>query len=160
MDCLSHLFKISTTKLFKQRYKRHQGKGWTDGDLGPFGRRPAPGGEGNCELSAGFAAQLDAALQLTRQDVDQLQTQRLGFAVVEIADDDTHVVVTDLNMPEVDGFEVMRQVTANSPEVKIIVLSGASQETEQKAIEMGAVRTLSKPVQGIELVDIINELVA
>jgi CheY-like chemotaxis protein len=40
------------------------------------------------------------------------------------------------------------------------VLSGASQETEQKAIEMGAVRTLSKPVQGIELVDIINELVA
>lgn len=59
-----------------------------------------------------------------------------------------------------DGFEVIRQVTANSPEVKIIVLSGASQETEQKAIEMGAVRTLSKPVQGIELVDIINELVA
>ena len=78
----------------------HQGKGWTGGNLGPFGRRPAPGGEGNRELSAGFAAQLDAAL------------------------------------------------------------SGASQETEQKAIEMGAVRTLSKPVQGIELVDIINELVA
>ena len=100
MDCLSHLFKISITKLSKKRYKRHQGKGWTDGNLGPFGRRPAPGGEGNRELSAGFAAQLDAAL------------------------------------------------------------SGALQETEQKAIEMGAVRTLSKPVQGIELVDIINELVA
>ena len=76
------------------------------------------------------------------------------------AEDPADLVVTDLNMPKVDGFEVIHQVTANSPEVKIIILSGAPQETEQRAIEMGAVRTLSKPVQGAELVDIINELMA
>ena len=77
-----------------------------------------------------------------------------------IEDQEWDLLITDVTLPGTDGFEVIRQVTANSPEVKIIILSGASQETEQKAIEMGAVRTLSKPVQGIELVDIINELVA
>jgi len=75
------------------------------------------------------------------------------------AEDPADLVVTDLNMPEVDGFEVNRQIGAQSPGIKIIVLSGASQETEQRAIEMGAVCTLSKPVQGVELVEIVNELI-
>ena len=46
------------------------------------------------------------------------------------AEDPADLVVTDLNMPKVDGFEVIRQIGANSPGIKIIVLSGASQEGE------------------------------
>ena len=45
-------------------------------------------------------------------------------------------------MPELDGFSVIEQVRAKTPEVKIIVVSGASQQTERKAIEMGALCTM------------------
>ncbi len=60
------------------------------------------------------------------------------------AEDPADLVVTDLNMVGIDGFEVIRQIGAHSTEIKIVVLSGASQETEQKAIEMGAVCSLSR----------------
>ena len=55
-----------------------------------------------------------------------------------------------------------RQVTkfftdGGREDVWVFLRPGASQETEQKAIEMGAVRTLSKPVQGTELVEIIDD---
>ena len=74
------------------------------------------------------------------------------------AEDPADSALIDLNMPGVDGFEVIRQIGAHSPEIKIVVLSGASQETEQKASGMRTVRTLSKPVQGAELIEIVNDL--
>ena len=83
---------------------------------------------------------------------------REGLQVYE--EDPADLVVTDLNMPELDGFGVIESVRANTPAVKIIVLSGASQETERKAVEMGALCTLSKPVHSEDLLAAINDAFA
>ncbi len=70
--------------------------------------------------------------------------------------DPAELIVTDLNMPELDGFSAIEQVRSQTPEVKIIVVSGASQQTEQRAVEMGALCTLSKPVKSETLLEAIE----
>lgn len=72
-------------------------------------------------------------------------------------EDPADLIVTDLNMPEMDGFSVIEQVRSKTPEVKIIVVSGASQQTERKAIEMGALCTMSKPVKFDDLISVVQD---
>lgn len=101
------------------------------------------------------------ALQLS-QTVENAGDYRVSVAMdgregVEIHDEDpADLIVTDLNMPELDGFGVIEHVRAHTPAVQVIVLSGASQQTEDRAMEMGALCTLSKPVQAEDLLAAIR----
>lgn len=59
------------------------------------------------------------------------------------------LIVLDLNMPKVDGFEVLRQIKADQfiKNIPVVVLS--SQDTMKRAMEavnLGAVGFMSKPV--------------
>ncbi len=101
------------------------------------------------------------ALQLS-QTVENAGDYRVSVAMdgregVEIHEEDpADLIVTDLNMPELDGFGVIEHVRAHTPAVQVIVLSGASQQTEDRAMEMGALCTLSKPVQAEDLLAAIR----
>ncbi|MFT5087630.1 MAG: YesN/AraC family two-component response regulator [Candidatus Latescibacterota bacterium] len=105
------------------------------------------------------------ALQLS-QTIESEGDYRVSIALngregLEVHEEDpADLVVTDLNMPELDGFGVIESVRAKTPAVKIIVLSGASQETERRAVEMGALCTLSKPVYSEDLLTAINDAFA
>ena len=49
------------------------------------------------------------------------------------------VVVVDLNLPNVDGLEVCRQITQVNPEVKVIVFSAMNDpDVKQRSFEVGA----------------------
>jgi CheY-like chemotaxis protein len=55
------------------------------------------------------------------------------------------LLVLDLNMPQPDGFELLKQLRAYRPALKILVVSGVMQGPLLKAAEMlGAAATLSK----------------
>lgn len=59
------------------------------------------------------------------------------------------LVLLDLMMPEVDGFEVLRQMQADEKlrEIPVLVVSGAEEtESVARCIEMGAAGHLAKPV--------------
>jgi len=69
-----------------------------------------------------------------------------------VESDGFDVVVTDLMMDDVDGFQVLERVKAKLPDVEVIVVTGhGSVETAVEAMEKGAYTYLMKPVPIHEL---------
>jgi DNA-binding NarL/FixJ family response regulator len=67
------------------------------------------------------------------------------------------VVLLDLDMPGPNPIEVLRELTVQSPDVRVIVLSGhVRRELIDRAIEAGAYGYLSKNDDGGVLVDSIR----
>ena len=59
-----------------------------------------------------------------------------------------HVVLLDINMPGMDGLEVLRRLRAFDPEVRVIMVSGQSDdETRRTALTLGAADYLQKPMR-------------
>ena len=91
-----------------------------------------------------------------------------GHEVVEIingeealrlcCEDHPDLVITDLIMPGVSGFEVIRQLRAGCPDAKIVAIAGADRELLAKAEVLGAARTLEKPFQVQEVLEVVKEL--
>ena len=68
-----------------------------------------------------------------------------------------NVVLTDVNMPEVDGFELLRVIRKRYPEVVTIVITGyGTIESAVEAIKMGAYDYLTKPIVDDEIRMIVN----
>ncbi|ACL04621.1 Sulfate permease [Desulfatibacillum aliphaticivorans] len=62
------------------------------------------------------------------------------------------VMVLDLNMPEVDGYQVLQEVKESHPYVEVIILTGhGSQEDEERCMKLGAFAYLEKPIDIDEL---------
>lgn len=67
---------------------------------------------------------------------------------------DTEVMVLDLKMPGVDGFEVLKKIKANNPEIEVIILTGhGSKEDKKTCMELGAFAYLQKPAD----IDILTD---
>ena len=71
------------------------------------------------------------------------------------------IILLDVMMPEMDGYEVCRQIKANpdTTGIQIVFISGHVDEAEkQKALGLGAVGFLSKPVSPDELHALLKQL--
>ncbi len=72
------------------------------------------------------------------------------------------MVVTDLNMPEMDGIELIKQLRAraSSKFTPIVMLTTESQEAKkQEGKQAGASGWLVKPFKPEELVDVVKRFV-
>jgi len=68
------------------------------------------------------------------------------------------VMVLDLNMPNLDGMEVLRSVKETYPEVEIIILTGyGSKYSKIDALLLGAFEFMEKPVNIDELIQTIQK---
>jgi DNA-binding response OmpR family regulator len=79
-----------------------------------------------------------------------------GRALLEQTPD---LVVSDLNMPFLDGFELLRllHADAETASIPVILLSGRSDgDTMAKAVELGAADYLTKPVTRDQLLESIE----
>lgn len=99
---------------------------------------------------------------------------RTGYGVVEAANGADGValyqlhrpalVVTDLFMPDKDGFEVILELRAIDPRVRVIAMSGGSPTMAYDLLEdarlLGATRVLSKPFGVADLLAVIDEVLA
>ncbi len=66
------------------------------------------------------------------------------------------IVITDVNMPVMSGFEMIKKIKALELECKIIILSAYDEKEDlYKAIELGVFSYLHKPAKAPELVDAI-----
>jgi CheY-like chemotaxis protein len=72
------------------------------------------------------------------------------------------VIVTDMFMPEMEGFETIHDLREEFPQAKIIAISGRSPKAKydvlQSARQVGAARTFEKPFRFEELVAAVREL--
>ncbi len=91
---------------------------------------------------------------------ERLIMRDMGSAVVYdgqaalnlVQDDEPEVIVIDLKMPHVDGFEVLKKVKADHPEIEVIVLTGhGSEEDRLTCMDLGAFAYMQKPVDIEEL---------
>lgn len=68
-----------------------------------------------------------------------------------------HVLVTDLNMPVMDGFNLIAKVSRLYPQIPIIVMTGLDESQHLNTpLQMGAIRILTKPPRLTLLMDSIR----
>jgi DNA-binding response OmpR family regulator len=81
----------------------------------------------------------------------------------QISATDPHVVVLDIGLPGLDGWEVLSQLRENptSAEVKVLVLTAHAQpEMADRAAEGGADAFMTKPFRPIDLRVQVESLLA
>ena len=60
--------------------------------------------------------------------------------------EDTEVMVLDLKMPGIDGFEVLKKIKQTKPGIEVIILTGHGTENDKKTcMDLGAFAYLQKP---------------
>jgi CheY-like chemotaxis protein len=70
-------------------------------------------------------------------------------------------IITDLHMPEMDGFALLTALRGARSRIPVIAISGgASKDTDflDAAKQLGAVVTFHKPLPVLEMIDVINGL--
>ena len=74
-------------------------------------------------------------------------------------DNDIALVITDLQMPKVDGLRLIRDLLEYDPAANVIAVSGHANQLE-KAERYGAVTGLLKPVEPEKLIERVQEVLA
>lgn len=80
-------------------------------------------------------------------------------AAALIDDEEFHVAMVDLKLPDTDGLELLQQIKAVQPFCEVIIMTGYSTtRTAVKAIQLGAFDYIEKPFEDIDqLEDLIEK---
>ncbi len=97
---------------------------------------------------------LGVALETLGYAVDYASDGR--SALVEVARHRPEAIITDLQMPGMDGFELLQEMAIVNRRVPVIAISGGGPEALQAARRLGAVATFAKPVRDTELASAIE----
>lgn len=74
--------------------------------------------------------------------------------------DQIDLVITDLMMPKMSGFELMKELLRRKPGLKIIAVSGAPEKLRDWAPSYGARATICKPFDKNELMVAVRGLLS
>jgi CheY-like chemotaxis protein len=95
---------------------------------------------------------------------ERLMMRDMGLAVAYdgesalnlIKEDEPEVIIVDLKMPGVDGFDVLRKVKETRPEIEVIILTGHGHEEDRKlCMDLGAFAYLQKPLD----INVLSEMI-
>lgn len=108
-----------------------------------------------------FAQALEAILS-TDDRIQVAGHARDGREALELAEQlDPDVILMDIAMPVMDGFEATRQIREAKPRACILMLTGSNSRTDvDRARKAGAAGYVTKDRIAAELIDAILELVA
>lgn len=82
-------------------------------------------------------------------------------AIAAIEGTSFDLIVLDLSMPDMDGFEFLKAVRADWPKLKIIVISGFLGGKMLKAARLfGGAATLAKPFSPESLLSVVDNVLA
>ncbi len=78
-----------------------------------------------------------------------------GRAALQALNEDLDVIILDINMPDMDGFETIAKINERNLDIPVLFFTGAgSMEYAVKAINLGAYDFLSKPIEDLDLFDV------
>ena len=75
-----------------------------------------------------------------------------GEAVLKTVTDEFDVIILDINMPDMDGFQTLDGLNKMKCDIPVLFLTGAgSLDYAVRAINLGAYDFMTKPIDDIEL---------
>jgi DNA-binding NtrC family response regulator len=82
-------------------------------------------------------------------------------AITKVQKSNFDLVLLDIKMPKVDGFEVLKFIKKNSPKVKVIMLTGfADLKNAIESKKLGAEDFVSKPYDLVDLLTTIERVLS
>jgi len=89
----------------------------------------------------------------------EVATSNSGGEALDLVDSDSYdVVVLDLQMPGMDGIEVLERIKKRQPDIQVVLLTGhATVEKGVEAMKHGALEFLEKPIEISALSEIIQQ---
>jgi CheY-like chemotaxis protein len=94
--------------------------------------------------------------------VDDAPDGKSGLALYETGHQD--LIITDIAMPDMDGLELITNLSRVNPRPPIIAMSGDSQFSESvylpTARHLGVQATLSKPIRAEKLLQTVEKVLA
>ncbi len=81
-------------------------------------------------------------------------------AISEVGSRAFNSIFLDINLPDVSGFDVLREIRTYAPETKVVVMSAdGSEDNRRKALEEGAFHFIGKPFGVKEIREILDACV-
>ena len=114
-------------------------------------------------LLADDSVTIQKVVELTFMDEDyQVVAAGDGEAALEqLPATKPDLVIADVHMPKIDGYEVCRKTKQNHPGIPVLLLVGTFEQfDEQKATEVGADGHLKKPFDSQDLINQVDALIA
>jgi len=102
-------------------------------------------------------------LENDRYDVFEAEDGQTAIDVLGIGDPpmDIDAIITDLNVPKVDGFEVIAYCKRECPEIPLIVLTGNSDvQLATSLMRQGVTDYLVKPIEAKKLTASVKNAIA
>ncbi len=99
------------------------------------------------------------AFQIRWPEAEVISTQ-LGEKGVDLVETEKpNVVILDLGLPDISGFDVLKQIRLFS-DIPVIILTARSEETDiVKGLEWGADDYIAKPFRQLELLSRVKALI-
>ncbi len=105
-------------------------------------------------------ARLVARILTMTGEYEAVMVSEPGVGLVKARQQRFDAIVSDIVMPAMDGVELIRAIRAFDLDIPIILMTGTPTiQTAQKALEFGAFRYLSKPVDPEELQNVVKQAV-
>ena len=99
-----------------------------------------------------------AAALGTLEELHVLTASNGHEAIQRLAEGGADLVLTDLNMPEMNGVELVRHLRAEYSNVQIVLMSGASADWLPELVREGLddLPLLTKPVSVSQLIELVT----
>lgn len=80
-------------------------------------------------------------------------------ALAHLRDADVDLVITDIKMPGIDGFELVTWLKANRPKIRVVMTTAyGSLQVREQSMKLGALHYMEKPVDLEKLKDYLHSL--
>ena len=76
------------------------------------------------------------------------------------AENKYELCLMDLKLPDVSGFDLLKEFRSQNSDIKVIIITGSSNQYEDELIALGADYILHKPIALKELVFQMNRLLS
>jgi CheY-like chemotaxis protein len=122
---------------------------------------PSQGGETVLVVEDDEALRNVACRILRKQgyDVREAKDGRQALAICAQSEVPLHLVVTDMVMPEMSGYELGRQIASRRPDIPVLFMSGYTQDaTVREDFVQGTSNFLDKPFTPATLASKVREV--
>ncbi len=102
-------------------------------------------------------------LKMKNYDVSAAYSVQEALETVNMlqdSEDALDIIVTDIQMPEGTGMDLLKNIKENYPDLPVVIITGfGSPEIEEEFRKAGCSDFINKPFRAEELIDSINSIV-